>query len=53
MEPLPRRAQFIRSKMLWEIALGIAGGRHCQRTGFPASTSCPRACLLCGSACDA
>lgn len=25
MEPLPRGAQFIRSKMLWEIALGIAG----------------------------
>jgi TRAP-type uncharacterized transport system substrate-binding protein len=25
MESLPRGAQFIRSKMLWEIALGIAG----------------------------
>jgi len=25
MEPLPRGAQFIRSKMLWEIALGVAG----------------------------
>src|SRR5919199_2151745 len=25
MEPLPRGAQFIRSKMLWEIALGLAG----------------------------
>ena len=24
-EPLPRGAQFIRSKMLWEIALGVAG----------------------------
>jgi TRAP-type uncharacterized transport system substrate-binding protein len=27
MEPLPRGAQFIRSKMLWEIALGLAGDR--------------------------
>ena len=25
MEPLPRGAQFTRSKMLWEIALGVAG----------------------------
>ena len=25
MEPLPRGAQFIRAKMLWEIALHIAG----------------------------
>jgi TRAP-type uncharacterized transport system substrate-binding protein len=25
MEPLPRGAQFVRSKMLWEIALGFAG----------------------------
>jgi len=25
MEPLPRGAQFIRSKIVWEIALGIAG----------------------------
>lgn len=25
MEPLPRGAQFVRSKMLWEIALGYAG----------------------------
>ena len=25
MEQLPRGAQFTRSKMLWEIALGIAG----------------------------
>src|SRR5207248_7741074 len=25
MEPLPRGAQFIRAKMLWEIALGVAG----------------------------
>jgi TRAP-type uncharacterized transport system substrate-binding protein len=25
MEPLPRGAQFIRSNMLWEIALGLAG----------------------------
>jgi TRAP-type uncharacterized transport system substrate-binding protein len=25
MEPLPRGAQFQRSKMLWEIALGVAG----------------------------
>src|SRR5437870_3923906 len=25
MEPIPRGAQFIRSQMLWEIALGMAG----------------------------
>jgi TRAP-type uncharacterized transport system substrate-binding protein len=25
MEPLPRGAQFVRAKMLWEIALGVAG----------------------------
>lgn len=25
MEPLPRGAQFVRSRMLWEIALGMAG----------------------------
>lgn len=30
MEPLPRGAQFVRSKMLWEIALGYAGD-----TGIP------------------
>ena len=25
MEPLPRGAQFTRAKVLWEIALGVAG----------------------------
>jgi hypothetical protein len=25
MQPLPRGAQFLRSKVLWELALGVAG----------------------------
>src|SRR5215471_19626188 len=33
MEPLPRGAQFTRSKMLWEIALGVAGDPSIPYTG--------------------
>jgi TRAP-type uncharacterized transport system substrate-binding protein len=33
MEPLPRGAQFIRAKMLWEIALGFAGDPAIPYTG--------------------
>jgi TRAP-type uncharacterized transport system substrate-binding protein len=33
MERLPRGAQFVRSKMLWEIALGIAGDPSIPYTG--------------------
>ena len=33
MEPLPRGAQFIRAKMLWEIALGVAGDPSIPYTG--------------------
>lgn len=33
MEPLPRGAQFIRAKMLWEIALGVAGDPAIPYTG--------------------
>src|SRR3954447_18682765 len=33
MEQLPRGAQFIRSKMLWEIALGVAGDPSIPYTG--------------------
>jgi TRAP-type uncharacterized transport system substrate-binding protein len=33
MEPLPRGAQFVRAKMLWEIALGMAGDINIPYTG--------------------